>query len=156
MQNTDLTSVCCVCGSHLRGPWPPLRPLSHGICKTHLFRKARLSGSKNYDRLSPAEAARPAKRWGPDWEEEVEDVVPEGVEAVVPFRGDVGDVIFQLVGGLRAGMGYCGTKTIEELRKDARFLQVSPASVRESHPHDIIITQEAPNYSTEHAGGDGL
>jgi IMP dehydrogenase len=76
-------------------------------------------------------------------------LVPEGVEGRVPFKGALGPFVYQLVGGLRAGMGYCGTKTIEELRKDARFLQVSPASVRESHPHDIYITQEAPNYSAE-------
>ncbi len=82
-------------------------------------------------------------------------LVPEGVEGRVPFKGDLGPFIYQLVGGLRAGMGYCGTRTIEELRTDARFLQVSPASVRESHPHDISITQEAPNYSTEYAAGDG-
>ena len=82
-------------------------------------------------------------------------LVPEGVEGRVPFKGALGPFVYQLVGGLRAGMGYCGTKTIEELRSKARFLQVSPASVRESHPHDIIITQEAPNYSTEYARGDG-
>jgi len=81
-------------------------------------------------------------------------LVPEGVEGRVPFKGALGPFVYQLVGGLRAGMGYCGTKTIEELRGRARFLQVSPASVRESHPHDIIITQEAPNYSTEYARGD--
>ena len=80
--------------------------------------------------------------------------VPEGVEGRVPFKGALSDFVYQLVGGLRAGMGYCGTSTIEELRTDARFIQVSPASVRESHPHDIAITQEAPNYSTEGAGGD--
>jgi IMP dehydrogenase len=57
-----------------------------------------------------------------------------------------------LIGGLRAGMGYAGTKTIEELRTEARFVQVSPASVRESHPHDIAITQEAPNYTAEFKG----
>jgi IMP dehydrogenase len=79
-------------------------------------------------------------------------LVPEGVEGQVPFKGSLGPFVYQLVGGLRAGMGYCGTKTIEELRKDARFLQVSTASVRESHPHDIFITQEAPNYSTERFG----
>ena len=79
-------------------------------------------------------------------------LVPEGVEGRVPFKGPLGPFVYQLVGGLRAGMGYCGTKTIEELRKDARFIQVSPASVRESHPHDIAITQEAPNYSAEFAG----
>jgi IMP dehydrogenase len=81
-------------------------------------------------------------------------LVPEGVEGRVPFKGALGPFVYQLVGGLRAGMGYCGTKTIEELRGRARFLQVSTASVRESHPHDIIITQEAPNYSTEYARGD--
>lgn len=79
-------------------------------------------------------------------------LVPEGVEGRVPFKGPLGEFVYQLVGGLRAGMGYCGTKTIDELRKDARFIQVSAASVRESHPHDIAITQEAPNYSQEFSG----
>jgi IMP dehydrogenase len=81
-------------------------------------------------------------------------LVPEGVEGRVPFRGVLGAYVYQLVGGLRAGMGYCGTRSIDELRKDAKFIQVSPASVRESHPHDIAITQEAPNYSTEHGSGE--
>lgn len=76
-------------------------------------------------------------------------LVPEGVEGRVPFKGPLSDYVYQLVGGLRAGMGYCGTATIEELRTDSRFIQVSAASVRESHPHDIAITQEAPNYSPE-------
>ena len=80
--------------------------------------------------------------------------VPEGVEGRVPFKGALSDFVYQLVGGLRAGMGYCGTQTIEQLRQDATFIQVSPASVRESHPHDIAITQEAPNYSTDGAAGD--
>ena len=79
-------------------------------------------------------------------------LVPEGVEGRVPFKGPLSEFVYQLVGGLRAGMGYCGTRTIEELRKNARFIQVSAASVRESHPHDIAITQEAPNYSPEHLG----
>ena len=77
-------------------------------------------------------------------------LVPEGVEGRVPFKGPLSTFIYQLVGGLRAGMGYCGTPTIDALRRDARFIQVSAASVREGHPHDIVITQEAPNYSTEH------
>ncbi len=81
-------------------------------------------------------------------------LVPEGVEGRVPFKGPLSTFVYQLVGGLRAGMGYCGARTIEELRKDARFIQVSLASVRESHPHDIAITQEAPNYSVEHKGGE--
>lgn len=79
-------------------------------------------------------------------------LVPEGVEGRVPFKGKLGPFVYQLVGGLRAGMGYCGTPTIEKLRTDARFVQVTAASVRESHPHDIAITQEAPNYTSE---GDG-
>jgi IMP dehydrogenase len=81
-------------------------------------------------------------------------LVPEGVEGRVPFKGPLGSFVYQLVGGLRAGMGYCGTRTIEELRTDSQFIQVSSASVRESHPHDIAITQEAPNYSTEHFGDE--
>ena len=82
-------------------------------------------------------------------------LVPEGVEGRVPFKGALSDFMYQLVGGLRAGMGYCGTQTIEELRTDAHFIQVSAATVRENHPHDIAITQEAPNYSTESSpGGD--
>jgi IMP dehydrogenase len=79
-------------------------------------------------------------------------LVPEGVEGRVPFKGPLGPFVYQLVGGLRAGMGYCGTRTIEELRTEAQFIQVSPASVIESHPHDIAITQEAPNYSPEVPG----
>ena len=75
-------------------------------------------------------------------------LVPEGVEGRVPYKGPLAEFVFQLVGGLRAGMGYCGTRTIEELRTKARFIQVTGASVLESHPHDIVITQEAPNYSS--------
>ncbi|QGJ68718.1 Inosine-5'-monophosphate dehydrogenase [Planctomycetales bacterium 10988] len=73
-------------------------------------------------------------------------LVPEGVEGRVPYRGHLSPFVYQLVGGLRAGMGYCGTPDIAHLRTDAQFIQVSPATVRENHPHDIIITQEATNY----------
>jgi IMP dehydrogenase len=82
-------------------------------------------------------------------------LVPEGVEGRVPFKGALGPFVYQLVGGLRAGMGYCGAQTIEQLRTQTRFVQVTAASVRESHPHDISITQEAPNYSTQYGSGDG-
>ncbi|HWE95512.1 MAG TPA: IMP dehydrogenase [Tepidisphaeraceae bacterium] len=78
-------------------------------------------------------------------------LVPEGVEGRVPYRGHLGDYVYQLVGGLRAGMGYCGTKSIDELRNNARFCRVSAASMAESHPHDIQITKESPNYSGEFA-----
>jgi IMP dehydrogenase len=82
-------------------------------------------------------------------------LVPEGVEGRVPYKGPLSEFVYQLVGGLRAGMGYCGARTVDELRKEARFIQVSAASVRESHPHDIAITQEAPNYSPESPGKEG-
>jgi IMP dehydrogenase len=84
-------------------------------------------------------------------------LVPEGVEGRVPYKGPLAPFVFQLVGGLRAGMGYCGTRNVEELRTRARFILVTSASVQESHPHDIAITQEAPNYSprAEHATDGG-
>jgi IMP dehydrogenase len=82
-------------------------------------------------------------------------LVPEGVEGRVPYKGPLSPFLYQLIGGLRAGMGYAGAKTIDLLRTDARFVQVSPASVRESHPHDIAITQEAPNYTAEFKSADG-
>ncbi|MEM6799166.1 MAG: IMP dehydrogenase, partial [Planctomycetota bacterium] len=81
-------------------------------------------------------------------------LVPEGVEGRVPYKGPLGPFVYQLIGGLRAGMGYCGARTIDELRSETRFIRVTPASVRESHPHDIAITQEAPNYTAEYSGGE--
>ncbi len=75
-------------------------------------------------------------------------LVPEGVEGRVPYKGQLAPFVYQMVGGLRAGMGYCGSRTLEELRTKTRFIQVTAASVQESHPHDIAITQESPNYST--------
>lgn len=76
-------------------------------------------------------------------------LVPEGVEGRVAYKGIVEDTVFQLMGGLRSGMGYCGTRTIEELKQNGRFVKISAASLKESHPHDIHITKEAPNYSVD-------
>ena len=76
-------------------------------------------------------------------------LVPEGVEGRVAYKGKVEDTIFQLVGGLRSGMGYCGAKTIQELKEKGQFVKITAASLKESHPHDIHITKEAPNYSVE-------
>jgi IMP dehydrogenase len=76
-------------------------------------------------------------------------LVPEGIEGRVPYKGTVGTLIFQLVGGLRAGMGYCGCHTIPELQREARFIRITQAGVRESHVHDVVITKEAPNYRAE-------
>jgi len=88
-----------------------------------------------------------AERYGQTSTARKDKLVPEGVEGRVPYRGTLGDFVYQLVGGLRAGMGYCGARNIDELRKNSRFVRVSSASVSESHPHDIQITKEAPNYS---------
>lgn len=74
-------------------------------------------------------------------------LVPEGVEGRVPYKGPVADTIYQLMGGLRAGMGYCGTPTVEELKVRGKFIKITSAGLIESHPHDISITKEAPNYS---------
>lgn len=76
-------------------------------------------------------------------------LVPEGVEGRVAYKGTVEDTVFQLMGGLRSGMGYCGTATVEELKTKAQFVKISAASLKESHPHDIHITKEAPNYSVD-------
>lgn len=82
------------------------------------------------------------------FQEDAKKLVPEGVEGRVPYKGTLSDTVFQLVGGLRAGMGYCGTPDIESLRKNAKFIKITGAGLRESHPHNINITKEAPNYTT--------
>lgn len=76
-------------------------------------------------------------------------LVPEGVEGMVAYKGKAEDIVFQMIGGLKAGMGYCGALTIEELQEKAQFVKITAASLKESHPHDITITKEAPNYSTQ-------
>ena len=75
-------------------------------------------------------------------------LVPEGVEGRVPYKGSVSDTVFQMLGGIRSGMGYCGCKTIDLLQQNAAFVRITGAGLRESHPHDINITKESPNYST--------
>lgn len=82
------------------------------------------------------------------FQDDAQKFVPEGVEGRVPFRGPLCDTVYQLMGGLRSGMGYCGMKTIDDLRKKAQFVKITSASLVESHPHDITITKEAPNYTT--------
>ncbi|MEW6424403.1 MAG: IMP dehydrogenase [Bacillota bacterium] len=81
------------------------------------------------------------------FQEGQEKLVPEGVEGRVPYKGLLADTVYQLIGGLRAGMGYCGTRNLEELKNKTTFLRITPAGLRESHPHDVVITKEAPNYS---------
>jgi IMP dehydrogenase len=85
-------------------------------------------------------------RYFQDMEEDIKKLVPEGIVAQVPYKGTLSEVIYQLVGGLRAGMGYCGAHDLDQL-KSAKFVRVTAAGVVESHPHDVTITREAPNYS---------
>jgi IMP dehydrogenase len=88
-----------------------------------------------------------ADRYFQEGEVGVRKLVPEGIEGRVPYRGPVADVIFQIVGGIRSGMGYCGVASLDQLRCDTEFIQVTAAGLRESHPHDVVVTREAPNYS---------
>jgi IMP dehydrogenase len=81
------------------------------------------------------------------FQEDAKKLVPEGIEGRVPYKGPLADTIYQLVGGIRSGMGYCGTENLEELRENAQFIRMTGAGLRESHPHDVQITKEAPNYS---------
>ncbi len=97
--------------------------------------------------LSAMAAARGSReRYFQESTDELAKLVPEGIEGRVPFKGPLASTVYQLVGGLRAGMGYCGVRTVEELRTQARFVRISGAGLRESHPHDVKITKEAPNY----------
>ncbi len=83
------------------------------------------------------------------FQEDQKKLVPEGVEGRVPYKGPMSETVFQLMGGLRSGMGYCGCGTIEELKTKTRFIRITSAGLRESHPHDVVVTKEAPNYSFE-------
>lgn len=88
-------------------------------------------------------------RYFQDAEDNIKKLVPEGIVGRVAYKGLVSEVLYQLVGGLQAGMGYCGTKTVEDLQRDGKFVKITAAGVKESHPHDVSITREAPNYSAK-------
>lgn len=85
-------------------------------------------------------------RYFQDMEDDIKKLVPEGVEGRVPFKGSLADTIYQFIGGLRASMGYCGAKNIDEFKKNSKFVKITASGLRESHPHDVIITKESPNY----------
>jgi IMP dehydrogenase len=103
---------------------------------------------KSYRGMGSIEAMEDGSkdRYFQDVEDDIKKLVPEGISGRVPFKGSVAEVLYQLVGGLRAGMGYCGAKNLEKL-KNAKFVKITAAGVQESHPHDVTITREAPNYS---------
>ncbi len=88
-------------------------------------------------------------RYFQDKEDEIKKLVPEGIEGRVAYKGALSETIYQLVGGLRAGMGYCGAANIQALKTETCFVKVTNAGLKESHPHDVIITKESPNYSIE-------
>ena len=88
-------------------------------------------------------------RYFQDLELSESKLVPEGVEARIPYRGVLSFTVHQLLGGLRAGMGYCGASSIDELRKNASFIKITSSGLRESHVHDVIVTKEAPNYNID-------
>jgi IMP dehydrogenase len=104
---------------------------------------------KSYRGMGSIEAMQMGSkdRYFQDVEDDIKKLVPEGIEARVPFKGSLSEVIYQMTGGLRAGMGYVGAKNIDLLKKDAKFVRVTSAGVIESHPHDVSITRESPNYS---------
>jgi IMP dehydrogenase len=103
---------------------------------------------KSYRGMGSIEAMQKGSkdRYFQDAEDDIKKLVPEGISGRVPYRGKLIEVMFQIIGGLRAGMGYCGAPTISKLQ-GARFVRITSAGVRESHPHDVTITREAPNYS---------
>lgn len=104
---------------------------------------------KTYRGMGSIEAMKEGSkdRYFQDAEDDIKKLVPEGIVGRVSFKGELSEVIYQLVGGLRAGMGYCGSKDIKTLQSKARFVRITQLGLKESHPHDVIITKEAPNYS---------
>ncbi len=103
---------------------------------------------KSYRGMGSIEAMEDGSkdRYFQDVEDDIKKLVPEGISGRVPFKGSVAEILYQMVGGLKAGMGYCGAKNLEKL-KNAKFVKITPAGMQESHPHDVTITREAPNYS---------
>jgi IMP dehydrogenase len=104
---------------------------------------------KSYRGMGSIEAMKEGSkdRYFQDAEDEIAKLVPEGIVGIVPYKGLLKEVVYQFVGGLRAGMGYCGAKTVEELQANGKFIKITAAGAKESHAHDIKITKEAPNYS---------
>ncbi len=106
---------------------------------------------KSYRGMGSLEAMQQGSkdRYFQDMEDDIKKLVPEGISGRVPFKGTLGEVIYQLIGGLRSGMGYCGTKNIEEMHQNAKFVRITHSGIIEGHPHDITITREAPNYTRD-------
>ena len=104
---------------------------------------------KSYRGMGSLEAMQKGSkdRYFQDAEDDLKKLVPEGISGRVPFKGSIQEVMHQIMGGLRAGMGYCGSADLQQLREKGKFVRITSAGVKESHPHDVMITREAPNYS---------
>jgi IMP dehydrogenase len=111
--------------------------------ETVLYRGRRFKAYRGMGSLAAMKAGSKDRYF----QENAKKFVPEGIEGRVPFKGDLGEIVFQLMGGLKAGMGYCGTPSIQDLINDGKFIKITGAGLKESHPHDIYIVKEAPNYS---------
>jgi IMP dehydrogenase len=120
--------------------------ISHG----RRYKSYRGMGSEGAMNAGSADRYRQSDKLGPDGKPALK-FVPEGVEGLVPYRGPLAEFVYQMVGGLRSTLGYCGCRTIDDLKRDARFCRITSASMAESHPHNIRITKESPNYTIEHA-----
>ena len=107
------------------------------------------AGGKGFVTKDDAKALSGFEKAFQDNDANVDKLVPEGIEGMVPFKGSVVQILFQLAGGVRSSMGYCGCRTIEEMRTRAEFVEITNAGMRESHVHDVQITKEAPNYRVE-------
>ncbi len=112
-----------------------------------IYKGRRYKSYRGMGSLSAMQEGSKSRYFQDDYEPE--KLVPEGIEGRVPFKGDLRDVIYQLTGGLKSSMGYCGCRTIEEFKKKTKFIKITGASLKESHPHDVIITKEAPNYMVD-------
>ena len=115
--------------------------------ETVLYEGRRYKNYRGMGSLGAMEAGS-KDRYFQDAEDDLKKLVPEGIEGRVPYKGTLGEITYQMVGGLRAAMGYCGCPTVEALQERAQFVRITGAGLRESHPHDVTITQESPNYST--------
>ncbi|MFN7966804.1 MAG: IMP dehydrogenase [Acidobacteriota bacterium] len=117
--------------------------------ETVLFQGRQFKEYRGMGSLGAMKGGKSRDRYAQDDELDESKLVPEGIEGRVPYKGRMRDIVYQLVGGLRAGMGYCGAASISELHRVSRFVRITGAGLRESHAHDVIITKEAPNYSLE-------
>jgi IMP dehydrogenase len=147
-QSGDITKAIA-CGAHSVMLGGLFAGTEESPGETVLFQGRTYKVYRGMGSLGAMQSRGARERYFQDPEAEMDKLVPEGIEGRVPYKGSLAALVYQLVGGLRAGMGYCGCRTIEELRTKATFVRVTYAGLRESHVHDVIITREAPNYRLE-------